>query len=69
MYVEFSRHVSSWLPCKPLIYRPFNIPIDPDMSVQVSKSGLRQTGVFGCRSETNWRIRTKGLANMSSDDP
>ena len=39
MYVEFSRHVSSWLPCKPLIYRPFNIPIDPDMSVQVSKSG------------------------------
>ena len=39
MYVEFSRHVSSWLPYKPLIYRPFNIPIDPDMSVQVSKSG------------------------------
>ena len=30
---------------------------------------LRQTGFFGCRPETHWPIKAKGLANTSSDDP
>jgi hypothetical protein len=39
MYVDISRYVSILPPHNTLIYRPFSIPITPDMSVQVSKSG------------------------------
>ena len=39
MYMELFRHVSSRQTRNPLIYRPYHIPIETDMSVQLSKSG------------------------------
>ena len=45
MYVGISRYVSIRPLHNPLIYCHFSIPIVPDMSVQVSKSGLRLNDV------------------------